>query len=338
MTIYDISKIAGVSAATVSRALNQKGRLSENTVIRIKEIAADLNYHPNRVAKMLKSKSTNQLMLSMPDTYNEFYFDIINEANRHCSQKGYSLLLNYHETDQKVIFKMLDNLNGNFIDALILISIDINTDIIKKINQSKRPIVLSNVSSSPPELYKGNYDFIGVNTCTATYLSVQHLYENGHRRIGYIGHSLDTILGMERLSGYQLALENFDIPMDPSIVYTRGFHEETGYISFLDMMKNPYRPTAVALCNDVLALGAYRACGELQLVIPDDIAIVGMDDSHVCEIVKPKMSSVSLCPREIGQISVELATDRIQDPSKSYRSIVLEPKLAVKASSDMQRP
>lgn len=333
VTIYDISEIAGVSAATVSRALNNKGSISKKTVNKIKDIATKLNYYPNRVARMLKEKLTNQIMLSMPDTYNEFYFDIISEVNKYCKKKGYSLLLNYHETDQEIIFKMLDNLNGNFIDALILISVDINTGLINRMNKTKRPIVLSNVSSPPPAIYKGNYDFIGVDTCTAMYLSVKHLIENGYRRIGYIGLSLDSMLGRERLSGYKLALEQFNISIDPSIIYTKGYKEIVGYKCALDMLKNKNTPTAISTCNDVLALGVYRAFDEMNINIPKDISVVGMDDSNVCKIVKPKMSSVSLCPKEIGQISAKLALDRVENQEKSYESVLLKPKLFIRESS-----
>ncbi len=272
-------------------------------------------------------------MLSMPDTYNEFYFDIISEANKNCKEKGYSLLLNYHESDQSIIFKMLDNLNGNFIDALILISVDINLELIDRINKARKPIVLSNVSSTPPAIYQGNYDFIGVNTSTAEYLSIKHLIEKGHRRIGYIGHSLDSMLGRERLEGYRLALKQNNIDIDRAIIHTKGYNEIVGYECTLDLLNNSEIPTAISTCNDVLALGVYRALDERNINIPEDISVVGMDDSFVCKIVKPKLSSVSLCPKEIGRISAKLVLEKIENPEKDCEKIILEPSLFVRESS-----
>lgn len=334
-TIYDIAKKANVSATTVSRALNNSGYVAQEKLDEILKIAKEINYSPNQVARMLKNQSTSQIMLSIPDMRNSFYNDFIEAVNKRAEENSYSLLLNYNQMKEKTKYKMLDDLAENHFDGLILVSIHLDEALISRINAIKKPVVLTSISSLPPIQWKGNYDFVGVDTRAAMYMSVKHLIEKGHRRIAYIGLDETSLTGKERFEGYAFALREADIPLKTDIVFESGYDESFGCKSAMTMLQNKERPTAVCACNDVLAIGVYKALEEAGISIPGQMAIVGMDDSDVCRIVRPKLSSVSLCSLEMGDAAARLIFKRLQDHQKRYENVLFEPKLMARASSNI---
>jgi LacI family transcriptional regulator len=334
-TIYDIAKKANVSATTVSRALNSTGYVAQEKLDEILKIAKELNYSPNQVARMLKNQSTSQIMLSIPDMRNSFYNDFIEAVNKRAEENNYSLLLNYNQMKEKTKCKMLDDLAENHFDGLILVSIHMDSALINKINSIRKPIVLTSISSLPPIQWKGNYDFVGVDTRAAMYMSVKHLIEKGHTRIAYIGLDETSLTGKERFEGYSIALREAGIPVQKELVFEGGYDESFGYQSAKTMLQSRSLPTAACACNDVLAIGVYKALEEAGVSIPGQMAIVGMDDSDVCRIVRPKLSSISLCSLEMGDAAARLIFERLQDHQKRYENVLFEPKLMARESSDI---
>ncbi|MGI5918888.1 MAG: LacI family DNA-binding transcriptional regulator [Christensenellales bacterium] len=334
-TIYDIAKLANVSATTVSRALNHSGYVSQEKLDEILKIAKELNYAPNQVARMLKSQRTNQIMLSIPDMRNSFYNDFIEAVNKRAEENNYSLLLNYNQMKEKTKHKMLDDLAENHFDGLILVSIHLNETLISKINAIKKPVVLTSISSQPPIQWRGNYDFVGVDTRAAMYMAVKHLIENGHKRIAYIGLDETSLTGKERLEGYTIALREANIPLKTDIVFEGGYDAKFGYESTMAILQSKDRPTAICACNDVLVIGIYKALEEVGIGIPEQMAVVGMDDSEVCRIIRPKLSSISLCSFEIGDAAARLIFERLKDRKKRYENVLFEPKLMARASSEV---
>lgn len=335
VTIYDIAKKANVSATTVSRVLNQKGYVAQEKRDEILKITKDLQYSPNKIARMLKNKHTNQIMLSIPDMRNSYYNDFIDSVSKRAEENGYSLLLNYNLMKEETKMKMLDNLAENHFDGLILVSVHLNRVLIDKINAINKPIVLTSISSQPPIQWKGNYDYVGVDTRAAMYLSTKHLVDNGHKKIAYIGLEETSFTGKERFEGYTIAMNEAGIPIRDEWVFKGGYTENFGYESMLRIFDNTHRPTAVCSCNDVLAIGIYKALEEKDVNVPFKICVVGMDDSDICRIIRPRLSSVSLCSAEIGDAAARLIFKRLADTQKGYENALFEPKLIVRDSSDV---
>lgn len=332
-TIYDIAKRANVSATTVSRALNNSGYVAREKLDEILKIAKELNYSPNQVARMLKNQSTGQIMLSIPDMRNSFYNDFIEAVNRRAEENNYSLLLNYNQMKDKTKHKMLDDLAENHFDGLILVSIHLDDALISRVNAIGKPVVLTSLSSVPPIQWKGNYDFVGVDTRAAMYFSAKHLAEEGHRRIAYIGLDETSLTGMERYEGYTFALKEAGIPLEKNLVFEGGYDERFGYECMLKMITEGHMPTAVCACNDVLAIGIYKALEEASISIPGQVSVVGMDDSDVCRIIRPKLSSVSLCSMELGDAAARLIFKRLGDQQKRYENVLFDPRLIIRDSS-----
>lgn len=334
-TIYDIAKVANVSATTVSRALNNKGYVAQQKKDEILRICKEINYFPNQVARNLKNKRTNQIMLSIPDMRNSFYNDLIDAVNKRAEENNYSLLLNYNQMKEKTKIKMLDNLAQSHFDALILVSLHVDSTLIEKINAIHKPIVMTSISSLPPLNCKGNYDFVGVDTRSAMYMSTKHLIERGHERIAYIGLDDSSLTGIERYDGYAAALQEAGIPIKKEYVFKGGYDDVFGYECTFKLLEGDVLPTAICSFNDVAAIGIYKALEERKISIPQQICVVGIDDSDICRIMRPKLSSVSICSAQIGEAAARLIFKRLKENDKHFENVLFEPKLIVRESSDI---
>ena len=332
-TIYDIARMTGFTGATVSRVLNNNGYIAENTREKIMEAARKLNYSPNPAARTLKTKKTNQIMLSIPDIRNEYFFELIASMHEVTNRNGYSLLLNYTESDIKEELNMLKKVRENYFDGLVLISMNFTKKHLDEIRNIKQPIVLSTMSCNKIDSPDGLFDFVGVDTRKGTYLTTRHLIDQGHVRIGYLGLPLNTQTGDERFAGYCMAMNEASLEVDEELVMTGAYSEEFGYQKGKLITKISNKPTAVCAGNDALALGLYRAFEEDGIRIPEDIGVVGMDNIYISSRIRPKLTSIAMSQDKIGKLAAEFIFERINGLKEPSRTVVFEPELVVRESS-----
>jgi DNA-binding LacI/PurR family transcriptional regulator len=316
----------------VSRAFNNNGYVSEAKKKEIFRAADELNYMPNKIAVMLKANKTMQILLSIPDMKNNYYFDIISAISAVCLDKNYSLLINYHESRFKTECDILTNLSHGLYDGLILVLVAVRPEHVELINSIAKPVTLITNSSLLPLNLRGNYDFAGIDTNYGLYLSCEHMIRNGHTRIAYMGLNEEGKGGKERLEGYKSALEDNGIDVNGDYIYLGGHDIGFGYASTMHMLDRHPTVTAVCACNDPIAFGVYKALRERSRDIPKDISVIGMDNNHMCEIMYPQLCSVSLSADNLGTDAANLVFDRISDPKKDYVIKMHSPKLIVRDS------
>lgn len=332
-TIYDIAIRADVSSATVSKVLNKKGSISIDTQKKIIKIAKELQYTPNPAARSLKTKQTNQIMLSIPSVRDLFFLDMIQIIQSICRKQGYSLLINSTEDGVDEEIKMLANLGNNFIDGLIMVSLDYTKrhfEMIKKIN---RPVVLCSIGCRVFDEYEMQADFVGVDSKKGIFLATKHLIEQGHTEIGFVGLDVKSQTGNERYFGFIAAMKEYNIEIEEEFIKTGGADEVFGYRVGLEYCKLKKRPTAICVSADQIVIGMYKAFEKEGINVPDDIAIIGMDDIYIADLIKPKLSSVNLSQKEIGKTAVELLLQRLGGEKGSYKSIIYQPKPIWRESS-----
>lgn len=336
VTIYDIASKASVSAATVSKVMNNKGNISEETRNLIFNIAKECGYAPNVAARYLKTMKTNQIMILLPNVSDPFFLDLINEVQSITKEHDYILTINSTDNDQKEELRVLSNLSNQFIDGLIMIALDYTKehyDILKKINM---PVVLCTIGSGAVDHYETICDYVGVDAKKGIYMAVKHLIEQGHRQIGYAGLMVDHHTGHERYQGFVSAMSEFDCPIIQDYIFTGKPLENFGYKVAKAYTKMEAPPTAVCAASDIIIIGMYKAFEESAVRIPDDIAVIGMDDISLADMLKPSISSVNLAQGQIGKECAEMLYKRINGDKSMYKSIVLQPKLVVRNSSVKQ--
>lgn len=332
-TIYDIAKIVGVSPATVSKALNGKGNLSEETRARILKVAKELDYAPNHAARYLKKNRTNQIMLSISNMRDSFFLDIIEPVQERAKLNDYSIMINCTGDDAQEELKTLKNLDSNFIDGLIMVTINYTQKHFDVIKTLKKPVVLCSMANISIDNAQLACDFVGVDTRRGVYLAANHLISLGHKEIGYVGIQTDTQTGLERFDGFQAAMKDAGLPINKSHIFIGEANDMFGYNSGVKIAGMQKKPTAICAAADILVMGLYKAFDEYNIKIPQDISIVGLDNIYIDGIMNPKISSVDLSQREIGRIAARMLFEKIYNQERAMANVVYQPTLIVRDSS-----
>jgi len=331
-TIYDIAKAVKLSPATVSRVLNDKGFISDETRVKVLQAADKLNYRPNHIAKSLKTSETKQIILAISYIDEIFNFDMIAAVQEIVQSNGYSLILFYTGANEEEELKIIDSLSQNNADALILTAVNISSKVFQKISQTNKPCVVSCFCR-----YENNdipFDYVGVDTKKGIYLATKHLIDQGHTDIAYLGADINILEGRERYGGFCLAMEQSGLTVNEGFIFLGEHNELFGYESARKLTRQGKLPTAICTATDLIAMGVYRALENSEFRIPDDIAVTGMDNIHFCSFIRPKLTSVSIGQGEIGRMAANIVFDRLKgNTDEKCKNIVFAPRLIVRESS-----
>lgn len=326
VTIKDIAKLANVSHTTVSRALNNSPYINEETKAKIKALAKELNYVPNYNAKslvLLKSYVIGVFFSSISEgTSDTFFHEIVKGVNK-VMDKEYNLVIrgidNYEYTHP------IDNKN---FDGIIVVSQSKNDDsFIKTILEKNIPMVVINRSIEEDGIIN-----ILSNDTQGSFDAVQYLIKNNHKKIGLIQGNVEFESSTYRKKGYVMALTSNNININNDYILSGKYTLESGYENMKKFLKMEDRPTAVFCANDDIAVGAMKAVFESGLNVPEDISIIGFDNSNFCNYVTPTLTSVkkdSLTMSEIGGINL---LDLINRKSIKQDKIFIESRLVKRES------
>ena len=334
-TIYDIAEYVGMTSTTVSRVLNNKGYISDKTRKKVLKAAKEMNYKPNLVARSLKTGETKQIILAMPFINEMFNFDFISTIQQEVQSKGYSLLLRYTDAKSHEEIQTIESLDMNYADALILFVINISSELLESLSEARKPCVL--VFFNSYEEGDLPVDFVSIDSKKGIYLAANHLIKQGHINLGYIGPSFETTEGRERYKGFCEAMAENSLPIIPELVFNGSYTEIFGYQCGIAMCENARKVTGICAASDSIALGLYRAFEQFDVQIPQDVSIVGMDNTDACTIVKPKLSSVTLSSQELARCSIENIFEYLEGQRLMSRDnvkhITYEPRLVIRDSS-----
>ncbi len=330
-TIYEIAQEVGVSPSTVARALSGKGYCSKESYDKIMEAARRMQYVPSHAARTLKSKRTSKILFCIPDLYNPFYFRMIKGASDVLDAHDYFPVLCHTRGELKSELQMLRNLQEGYGDGMIFVSFDFNPENIAAVNGCGMPVVLTNSYQSP----RGNdrFDCVYIDTYEGVRMACAHFIQKGHRRIGYIGGDASVQTGRERFAGFVKAMDEGGVAIDQALLKEGDFSRESGESAMRELLAAGERPTAVVAANDLMAVGALRVCQRAGVRVPEEVALIGMDNSDVALYTTPELSSVQMMEYDIGQIAAQLLMERIFKKREEKKTVRLQPSLALRASS-----
>lgn len=333
-TIYDIARLANVSPGTASRALNGIGYVKEETLENVLAAAKKLSYSPNRAARTLKTKKTRLILLAIPDTSNPFFFDLIESFLIVVKQNNYSMILYYTNGRSDEEINVIKLLREHIADGIMLINFHYSKKFFEEVNRSNVPIVLSGLCDLKEVGGKegDNFDYISIDSAKGIYLAVKHLLKQGHTRIAYIAGSKDMKVLVDRYEGYCTAMLEANIKPDDRMVFWDDYYAPCGFKAADYFLSLSERPTAICTPKDLWAVDLRTRLIENGVRVPQDIAIVGMDNIDI--VSKLDISTIAMGQSEIGRIGAEMIFNRInsQTSMKSIKTI-LEPRLVVRGSS-----
>ncbi|NUR77458.1 MAG: LacI family DNA-binding transcriptional regulator [Thermoleophilia bacterium] len=326
-TIYDVARLAGVSTATVSRALNGTGQIAPATRAMIDDAVAQLGYHPNTAARSLVTRSTQTIALLLPDITNPFYAALVSGIQERALETGHTMLLCTTEGDPEREEQYLSLLRAKQVDGVLVDGLVLPPDRITRFVREGLPIVCldRDIDSTLVPL-------VQVDNRLGARLATEHLLELGHERIGHIAGPPDLGISDERIEGYRDALRAAGIAVDPELIAVGSFTEEGGYEA-ARVLSDKWDLTALFAANDLSAIGALSALVQSGRRVPEEVSVVGFDDLRLSRFTNPPLTTVHQPAGEIARHAAELLLELASGRPVERMRYFLEPGLVVRSST-----
>ena len=328
-SLIDVARRAKVNISTVSRTINQTGKIGSETQARVLKVMRELGYRPNRVARRLRTQegSTHLLGLIIPNIQNIFFADLARGVEDVAYKNNFALLLcNYDEDEAKERF-YLEVMQSESVDGIIIPPIHESDPAVLQVVRNGTPVVCVDRSLST-----GNLDKVEVDNHIGALKAVEHIIAQGHKRIGVIGGPTHSSTGRERLRGYKDAHAQAGIHLRPELIRFGDFKQESGRTLAHELLSLSDPPTALFVCNGLMMAGALESIAALGLRIPRQVAIVGFDELPLADVFNPPLTVVRQPAYEVGKCAAELLLKRIEDPKRPASSLRLLPELIVRKS------
>ncbi len=329
-TIHDVARKAGVAPITVSRVINNSGYVSDKLRAKVNTAIDELGYVPNVIARSLKSKRTNTIALVFTDITNPFFNFIARGVEDTASKAGYNVIFCNTDESQTKEDNYIQLLLQKQVDGVLLVPADVNSKSIDFIRKQNTPVVVidRNVAHDNVDIVRGDSE-------GGAFILTKHLIDLGHRRITLISGPEKVSTSLDRVSGYLRAMEEHGL--SKYIDYCHGSYTvQCGIDLTNQLFSRELKPTAVFGGNNFISNGVITALNQLDLKVPDDVAVVSFDDIPKKLSPNPFLTVIIQPPYEIGQKATELLLLRIQDEGSTptpYQDIVFPVKLIVRESS-----
>ncbi len=295
--IKDIAARAGVSPATVSRALSDTGLVAEPTLSRIREVAQMLNYRPNVSARNLRTQKSMAVLMVVRDVGNPFYLEIMKGVEATARAAGYSVLMGNTENNAEREVEYFDMLRDGHADGMILITGKLPwSPEESRSHLQGLPVVVALETIEGMGLPHVQIDNVG-----ASRTAVEHLIGLGHRAIAHICGPIPEIMAVRRRDGFRQAMQAARLPIPDGYEPIGDYLLHSGETLCRALFERPDRPTALFVANDEMAFGAINELRRLGLDVPGDISVVGFDDLFLSQAYYPPLTTVRQPRAEIGQ-------------------------------------
>jgi LacI family transcriptional regulator len=328
VTSRDVAKRAGVSVATVSYVLNDGPRpVSPETQAKVEKAIEELGYFPNELARSLTRKQTATIGLMLPNLINPVYAEIAESFESVCTASGYTVMLTGTDRNLAKEEKLAETLRSKQVDGVVILPSEEPYSFLKLFQQANIPMVVL-------EHDLANTHCIVIDDLRGGRLAMQHLLSLGHRRIALIERETLSPHGHLRGLGCREVLEESGIPLDPDLVIVGKAGQAAGYAAMQQWLALPDSPTAVFAHNDMLAVGAIRAVFDAGLMVPDDISVVGHDDTTIINYLNPRLTTVKFPVAEMGRRAGQIILELVQQPDSLPAQIITLPvELVVRDST-----
>jgi LacI family transcriptional regulator len=323
--IIDVAKLAGVSPASVSRHMSGT---KVGGALRIEAAIKELNYRPNQLARGLRSGRHGCIGVIVPDITNPLFAALVDGIESVFALDDIRVLLANSREDPVLEATLVADLISRA-DGLILIP-PIETDpVLSQLSLAGVPAVLADrrLSTGP------DVDFVVVDNEIGARLAAQHLISLGHTQIAIINGPLSSTPGRERNDGFLEALRDLGHPARPQYVCLSDFSVDGGYESMNRLLDEQVPPTAVFCANNLMTIGALRLCRDRDVVIPDEVSIVGFDDLDLSELLNPTLTVIDRPTFTLGSQAAELLRARLANPGRAHEHLILPVELVVREST-----
>jgi LacI family transcriptional regulator len=326
-TIYEVSRLAGVSLATVSRVMNDSARVTDKTRQKVLAAMEELGYRPNSIAQSLASSRTNSVGILVPELHGPFFGTMLSgiEAELRDAKKHVIITVGHSEEDKEI--DGIEFLTSRNCDALILHVDAVSDEYLARLSEGGTPFVVINRS-----VHAMSDNCINLDNEYGGYLATKALLERNHRELAYISGPRWKKDANERLAGHRRALAEFGVPLNEQLVFEGDFHESGGTVGMQYLIKKGVPFSAVICANDEMAAGAMVVARENGLNVPDDVSVVGFDNVIFSHFTWPKLSTVDYPINDMGRMAARWVLKHVYQQDGYEIQNVFRPELVDRAS------
>ena len=333
ITIYDISKKLNISAATVSRALNDNPKISEKTRALVAKTAKEMNYKQNLLAKALKQGRTNNVGIIVPYINRSFFSSVIRGIEEELNPNGYHVIICQSHEEEENEIKQLNTLLNTQIDGIFMSvsKTTQTTDHIKKALEENTPIVF----------FDRKLEFPGVSSVVlddfkAGFIATEHLIKEGCNRIAHLSGDINLEIYRNRFEGYKAALKEYKIDYDADLVIQTSSKIESGIQAVAQLWELENKPDAIFSAGDYAALGAIQELKNKKIQIPEEVCVVGFSNEPFTKYMELPITSIDQTPQMMGKIAAQVFLEQVNG-NKTFsieKKVVLTPELFIRESSN----
>lgn len=324
LTIKDIAKEAGVSISTVSNALNDMENVGEKTKKKIIKIAKEMNYIPNLNARLLRNRKTNNIGLFLPNVIGQFYYALIQAMYSVCQHEKYSLQIFVCDFERGE--KLTTNILSSNIDGAVILHEGFEESQIELLKNQPMPFVFLDKN-----ICNENISSVLINNEQGITQAVDYLIATKHKRIAFM-RGTDNYDGIARFEAFKKSMDKYSMDFDENLVLC-GYFEESGAYNAV-RAAFAYRielPDAILCENDDMARGCIQALNDLNKKVPEDISVIGFDDSDFAKYCNPPLTTVHSPIKELGERAVQEII-RLLKSDEVGTKILLDTKLVIRES------
>lgn len=326
-TIYEVSKLAGVSTATVSRVLNNHEIVSEKTKNSVLDAIEQLDYCPNASAQSLASQRTNSVGILVPEFHGPFYGCLMGSIEKTLRAENKYAFVASGQGSEAIEKKSIEFLISRNCDALVLYVEVLSDEYLIELSKKNIPFVLIN-----RYIKEISHHCIYLDNEHGGYLMAKFLLDQGHRNFAYISGPLLKQDSKERYLGFQRALVEFDLTLDQSLFYQGSYHQDCGSQAMKMFINTKIPFTAVVCANDQMAIGAMSVAHDRGINIPAEVSFIGFDNSILGQYSYPKLTSIDNQVDHIGEIAAKWVLKHVYQMSLDGIEYKLKPQLINRGS------
>jgi LacI family transcriptional regulator len=323
VTIHDVAARAGVSVATVSRVLNGKELVREETSRQVLEVAKSLRYVPNSAARTLSIRRSQTIGIVLPEVHGEFFSEVIRGIDLAARAAGYHILVSGSHSDAREMIDVLDAMRGR-VDGLVVMAPDVALAPLRDQLAHKLPMVLLNSDDE-------RHAAITIDNYGGARAMMKHLASLGHKRIAFIKGPEQNGDASERLRGYRQVMKAHG-GSSRELEFEGDFTERAGFDAVKAILSLDPRPTAIFAANDSMAVGALSALAAAGIEVPRAMSLAGFDDIPIAHYVNPPLTTIGVDIAEVGRRAFAVLADAMQRGSNTRREECIGTTLVVRKS------
>jgi LacI family transcriptional regulator len=333
LTLEGIAKLAGVSRSTVSRVVNDHPNVRAPVRERVWQVIRETGYQPHAAARSLVTRRTRIVGVIIPEALTTLFTDpffphLLCGITQTCNSHGYQLMLSLFNGPAGPAEMYRRVVGGGHLDGVVVASSRLGDPLVGRLLDDGLPFVM--VGRHPDERVR----YVDIDNVAAARMAVDHLARLGHRRIGIISGPLDMLPGgADRLEGYRQAMAAHRLPVDDGWIVEGDYTEESGMAAARRLLSLPV--TAIFAANDNMAVGALKLIREVNLQVPEDVALVGFDDLPIAASLQPALTTVRQPIEQMGSMAADLLLSLLDNPPEGRppaHKLVLPTKLVVRES------